>query len=219
MSLSEQQKIDLKKELVRKGIHIFSLSIPIVGYYVCRQTALLIFIPLAIMALIVDSFRYKSKIVAQIFYFIFGKILRQHEVGSKKTLTGGTYVLISAALCVFLFPKILFVMGFSILIISDTIAAFVGKTIGKHKINGKTFEGSLAFFVSAVFVIILTPKITYSGIEYLIGFIGAFIGTIVELFSFGLLDDNFSIPLSIGGVMWLLYMWLLPNVNIYGLVI
>ena len=214
---SEQKKVDLQKELIRKGIHLGSLSIPIVVYYISRETALLVFVPMAITALILDFFRYRSKIVAKIFYFIFGQILRKHEVGSKKTLTGGTYVLISAALCVFLFPKVLFVMGFSILIISDTIAALVGKTVGKHKINGKTFEGSFSFLISALLVILVTPKITYSGTEYIIGFIGAFIGTIVELLSFDLLDDNFSIPLSIGGVMWLLYIWLLPNVNIWAL--
>jgi len=216
LNLSEQKKVDLQKELIRKGIHMGSLSIPILVYYVSRETALLIFIPMAIIALCLEFFRYRSEIVAKIFYFIFGKILREHEVG-KKTLTGGSYVLISAALCVFLFPKILFIMGFSILIISDTIAAFVGKLIGKHKINGKTLEGSSAFFISAVLVILFTPKITYSGTEYMIGFIGAFIGTIVELFSFAILDDNFSIPLSVGGVMWLLYIWLLPNVNIWVL--
>ena len=217
INFPEEKKVDLQKELIRKGIHLCSLSIPIVGYYISRETALLIFIPMAIIALLLDYFRYKSEVIAKVFYFIFGKILRKHEVGSKKTLTGGTYVLLSAALCVFLFPKVLFVMGFSILIISDTIAALIGKTIGKHKINGKTFEGSFSFFVSALLVILLTPKITYSGTEYMIGFIGAFIGTVVELFSFDLLDDNFSIPLSVGGVMWLLYIWILPNVNIWAL--
>ena len=218
ISFSEQEKIDLKKELIRKGIHICSLSIPIVVYYVSRETALLIFTPLAVIALILEFFRYRSEIVAKVFYFFFGEILRKHEVESKKKLlTGGTYVLVSAALCVFLFPKVLFVMGFSILIISDTLAAFVGKTVGKHKIHGKTFEGSLAFFVSAILVILLTPKITYSGTEYIIGFVGAFIATIVELFSFGLLDDNFSIPLFSGGVMWLFYILLLPDVNIWSL--
>jgi len=219
INFSEQEKTDLKKELIRKGIHICSLSIPIVVYYVSRETALLIFIPLAVAALLLDFFRYRSEFVAKIFYFFFGDILRQHELTSKKKLlTGGTYVLVSAALCVFLFPKVLFVMGFSILIISDTLAAFVGKILGKHEIHGKkTLEGSSAFFISAILVILLTPKITYGGTEYIIGFVGALIATIVELFSFGLLDDNFSIPISCAGVMWLVYILLLPDVNIWAL--
>lgn len=211
------QKPVLKKEFVRKGIHMVSLSIPIIYYYIPKDIALSILVPMTLISIILDFLRYYSKTVANIFYKIFGQILRKHETGGKKTLNGGTYVLISAALCVFLFPKVLVIMSFSILIISDILAALVGMSIGKIKINGKTLEGSLAFFISAVAVILLTPKITYSFSEYLIGIAGAFIGTLAELYSFNLLDDNFAIPVSISGAMWFLYWVFLPNVNVYAL--
>ncbi len=211
------QKPVLKKEFVRKGIHMVSLSIPIIYYYMPKDIALSILVPMTLISIILDFLRYYSKTVADIFYKIFGQILRKHETGGKKTLNGGTYVLISAALCVFLFPKVLVIMSFSILIISDILAALVGMSIGKIKINGKTLEGSLAFFISAVAVIMLTPKITYSFSEYMIGIAGAFIGTLAELYSFNLLDDNFAIPVSISGAMWFLYWVFLPNVNVYAL--
>jgi len=213
----DTQRVGFQKELVRKGIHLCSLSIPIIYYYIPRDIALAILVPMTLISIVLDFLRYYSKGVAKFFYFIFGQILRKHETGGKKTLNGGTYVLISAALCVFLFPKVLVIMSFTILIISDILAALVGMSIGKIKINGKTLEGSLAFFISAVAVILLTPKITYSSTEYLIGIIGAFIGTLAELYSFNLLDDNFAIPLSISSAMWLLYWLILPNVNIYAL--
>ena len=209
--------VGFKKELVRKGIHLFSLSIPIVYYYVSRELALTILVPMTLISIILDFLRYYSVAGANIFYKIFGQILRKHETGGKKTLNGGTYVLISAALCVFLFPKVLVIMSFSILIISDILAALVGMSIGKIKINGKTLEGSLAFFISAIIVIFVTPKITYSSTEYLIGIMGAFIGTLAELYSFNILDDNFAIPVSISGAMWFMYWLILPNVNIYAL--
>jgi len=213
----DTQRVGFQKELVRKGIHLCSLSIPIIYYYIPRDIALAILVPMTLISIVLDFLRYYSKGVAKFFYFIFGQILRKHETGGKKTLNGGTYVLISAALCVFLFPKVLVIMSFTILIISDILAALVGMSIGKIKINGKTLEGSLAFFISAVAVILLTPKITYSSTEYLIGIIGAFIGTLAELYSFNLLDDNFAIPLSISSAMWLLYWLILPSVNIYAL--
>jgi dolichol kinase len=209
--------VGFKKELIRKGIHLFSLSIPIVYYYISRELALTIVVPVTLLLIIFDFLRYYSKGFANIFYCVLGQILRKHETGGKKTLNGGTYVMISASLCVFLFPKVLVIMSFSILIISDILAALIGMSIGKIKIHGKTLEGSLAFFISAVIVILVTPKITYSTTEYLIGIIAAFIGTLAELYSFNLLDDNFAIPVSISGAMWLLYWFILPNVNIYAL--
>jgi len=210
-------KVGFQKELIRKGIHLFSLSIPIVYYYMSKEIALAILVPITLASIILDFLRYYSKTVATVFYKILGQILRKHETGGKKTLNGGTYVLISAAVCVFLFPKVLVIMSFSILIISDILAALVGMSIGKIKINGKTLEGSLAFFFSAIIVILVTPKITYSFTEYLIGIAGALIGTLAELYSFNLLDDNFAIPVSISGAMWLMYWLILPEVNIYAL--
>jgi dolichol kinase len=48
----------------------------------------------------------------------------------------------------------------------------------------------------------------------LIGFIAAFVGAIVENISFKLVDDNLSIPLSVGFTMWGLYLALLPNLEL-----
>lgn len=213
----DSPKVGFQKELIRKGIHLFSLSIPIIYYYIPKNVALTILVPMTLAMIIIDFLRFYSKTVADIFFKVFGQILRKHETGGKKTLNGGTYVLISAAICVLLFPKILVIMSFSILIISDILAALVGMSIGKIKINGKTLEGSLAFFISATIVILVTPKVTYSFTEYLIGIAGALIGTFAELYSFNLLDDNFAIPVSISGAMWLMYWLILPNVNVYAL--
>jgi dolichol kinase len=95
--------------------------------------------------------------VAKIFYTIFGFLLRQHEVDTgKKNLNGATYVLISALICVIIFPKIFFVTAFTILIISDSLAALIGRKFGRHKLFAKSLEGTLAFFISASIVILFT---------------------------------------------------------------
>lgn len=132
----------------------------------------------------------------------------------KKNLNGATYVFISALVCVIIFPKIFFITAFSILIISDTLAALIGRKFGKHKFLSKSFEGTLAFFLSAIVVVLLTPKIEGLMPEYLIGFAAAAVGAIVENISFGLADDNLAIPLSIGAVMWLLYLIYLPDLQL-----
>ncbi|MCX8009904.1 MAG: dolichol kinase, partial [Ignavibacteria bacterium] len=120
----------------------------------------------------------------------------------------------SAVICVLLFPKIFVVTGFSILIISDSASALFGRKFGRHKFLAKSLEGALAFFISALIVVAITPKIEYLFLEYLIGIVGAAVGTIVESYS-SEIDDNISIPVSICLVMWGLYSLFLPTLNVY----
>ncbi|HSD64267.1 MAG TPA: hypothetical protein VLB50_10730 [Ignavibacteriaceae bacterium] len=215
MTPIDNATIHYRDELIRKLIHLFSLSIPIIYYFVSRGDAILILSILTFLALLLDLARYLSPSVGKIFYNIFGFLLRRHELDTrKKNLNGATYVLISALICVILFPKILFITAFSILIISDSMAALIGRKFGKHKLFSKSLEGTLAFFISASIVVFLTPKVNDLPMEYLIGIIAAAIGAIVENVSFGLADDNLAIPISIGFTMWVLYLALLPELQI-----
>jgi dolichol kinase len=215
MTPIDNATIHYRDELVRKLIHLFSLSIPIIYYFVSRSDAILILSILTFLALLLDLTRYLSPAVGKIFYAVFGFLLRKHELDTrKKNLNGATYVLISALICVILFPKILFITAFSILIISDSMAALIGRKFGKHKLFAKSLEGTLAFFVSASIVVFVTPKVNDLPVEYLIGIIAAAVGAIVENVSFGFADDNLAIPISIGFTMWLLYLALLPELQI-----
>ncbi len=207
--------IHYRDELVRKLIHLFSLSIPIIYYFISRGEGILILSIFTVVALILDLARYFSASVGKVFYKYFGFLLRKHEVDSnKKNLNGATYVFISALICIILFPKVLFITAFTILIISDTMAALIGRKFGKHKLLSKSLEGTLAFFISASIVVFFTPKIANLPAEYLIGIIAAAVGAIVENISFGFADDNLAIPISIGFTMWLLYMAILPELQI-----
>lgn len=208
--------IDFKAELLRKGIHICSLSIPIIYNFVSRETMLMLLIPATLAFLAVDVLRYFHVSTARLFYLIFGKLLRQHEVNSKtRTLNGATYVLLSATLCVLFFPKVIVITSFAILIISDSAAALFGRRFGKHRFYHKSIEGSTAFVISAIIVVLVAPKVSYLPAEYLIGIIGAVVGAVAEILSYNILDDNIAIPLSVGSVMWLLYTWLLPFLNLH----
>jgi len=215
MTQIDNGTIKYRDELYRKLIHLTSLSIPIVYYFISKGTAALILAILAGSALIIDLARYLHPEIGKIFYRIFGFLLRQHELDhKKKNLNGATYVLISALISILIFPKIIFISAFTILIISDSLAALIGRKFGKRKFLFKSLEGTLAFFISACIVILFTPKIGSFKEEYLIGFIGAFVGAIVENISFRLIDDNLSIPLSVGFTMWGLYLAMLPNLEL-----
>lgn len=130
--IQEISKDTFKTELVRKSIHLCSLSMPIIYYFINRETALLVIIPATFLLLSLDLLRYYSKFISKLWLDLFGFILRKHETTeNKKTLTGGTYVLVSASICVLFFPKVLAITSFAILIISDISAALIGKKIRK----------------------------------------------------------------------------------------
>ncbi|MFA3782634.1 diacylglycerol/polyprenol kinase family protein [Melioribacteraceae bacterium 4301-Me] len=204
--------IDYKSEILRKAIHLCSLSIPIVYYFISKQLALSILVPLAFLSLIIDLARYFNSAFSEFFYKVFGFMLRKHEKdNTKKNLNGATYVLISAVLVILLFPKPLAITAFAVLIIGDLSAALVGRRFGRTKFLSKSLEGTAAFFFFSSIVILFTPKINGSPLEYLIGFIAVAIGAIVENISFGWADDNLTIPISVAISMWILYTILFPN--------
>lgn len=197
--------IQYRHELARKGIHLFSLSIPTIYYFISKELALSILVPLTAAFLFVDLARHFNPTISTWFYKWFGWLLRRHETDSKqKRLNGASHVLIAVSLSVLLFPKIIAINAITVLIISDTTSALIGRRFGRHRFFGKSLEGSTAFFVSAMIVILVAPKIHYQLSEYLVGFIAAFVGAIVEALPIKI-DDNLSIPLSVGFVMWGLY--------------
>ena len=215
MTPIDKGTINYRDEVVRKLIHLCSLSIPIIYYFIPQSTAIIILSILTILAVVLDVSRHFFPAVGKLFYMIFGFLLRKHEVDKrKKNLNGATYVFISALLGVIIFPKILFLTAFPILIISDSTAALIGRKYGKHKFLAKSLEGTLAFFISASIVVLFTPKLNGSLTEYFIGFLAAAIGAIVENISFGYADDNLTIPISVGLSMWLLYILLLPGIHL-----
>ena len=213
-SLNQTATIQYKNELVRKSIHLFSLSIPVIYFFISKHLALYLLVPITAAFIIIDIARFYIPAVAKWFYQWFGWLLRRRETDiHKKRLNGASNVLISALLCVLFFPKVIAINAFSILIISDTTAALIGRRFGRHRFLAKSLEGSLAFFVSAVLVILVAPKIDQLPMEYIIGFIAAAIGTVMEALPLKI-DDNILIPLSVGLSLWVLYIWFLPAINL-----
>ena len=216
--LHAKATIDYKSEFIRKLIHLCSLSIPVIYYFISRELALELLLPMFLAFLVVDLARFYHEPTQAWFYRWFGWLLRRHESDSKsKRLTGATNILFSAIVCVLIFPKIITVNAFAILIISDITAALIGRRFGKHRFFQKSLEGATGFFVSAIVVVLLAPKVEGSLMEYAVGIIAAAAGAVTESLS-TTIDDNISVPLVIGFVLWALYLFLLPNVNLFALI-
>lgn len=212
MTASDRATIDYKSEVIRKLIHLFSLSIPVGYYFITKELALSILIPLTLFSLLIDYGRYYHESLSRLIDKIFGFIMRKHEKDSKKkNLNGATYVLLSAVIVIVLFPKVFVVTAFAVLIIGDSSAALLGRKFGKTKFLLKSFEGTLAFFVSSCIVVLLSPKVEGNFTEYIVGFIAVAIGAIAENISGEWADDNFTIPVAVCISMWILYAVFLPN--------
>ncbi|MEW6654559.1 MAG: diacylglycerol/polyprenol kinase family protein [Bacteroidota bacterium] len=204
--------INYRDEFFRKGIHMVSLSIPTIYYFVAKELALSILIPLMALSLAIDYGRYYSKTLENFVKKFFGFLMRKHEWDKKKkNLSGATYVLISAVFVIIIFPKVFVVTAFAVLIIGDIAAALIGRRFGKTKFLFKSLQGTIAFFVFSCIVVLIAPKIEGNLTEYLIGIFAVAVGAIAENVSGTWADDNFTIPVSVCVTMWLLYIAFLPN--------
>jgi dolichol kinase len=200
-----KKEIPYSQEILRKGVHLASLSIPIIYIFVSEKFALSVLIPMAIIVVAMDLLsRKEGTLLNKLIFGFFGSMLRKHETKKKKLLlTGASWVLISAVLTVLVFPKVIAVIAFMILIISDISAALVGRKWGRTKLGKKSLEGTLAFIVSGLMVVAIVGIIFHADIYfYIAGILGAIVGGLAELYAKQLkLDDNLSIPMGVGVTM------------------
>ncbi|MDX9790255.1 MAG: hypothetical protein RBT61_05460, partial [Candidatus Kapabacteria bacterium] len=200
-----KKEIPYSQEILRKIVHLISLSIPIIYIFVTEAFALTILIPMAAVTVTLDLWsRKKDSWANKFIYGFFGSMLRKHELKKKKlVLNGASWVLISAVLTVLIFPKVIAVIAFMILIVSDISAALVGRKWGKTKLGKKSLEGTSAFVFSGFLVVLIVGLLFDADIYfYIAGFSGAGLGAAAELYAKQLkLDDNLSIPMGVGIMM------------------
>lgn len=201
---SPNKSIPFVQELWRKSIHLCSLSIPITYYFITKELALSILIPLALIFILFDIFSRKENWIRHFIIKYFGKLMRPYETKDEVSLNGASWVLISACIVIFAFPKLLAITSFSILIISDISAAIFGRKYGSIPIFDKSLEGTIAFIISAFMVILFIGYLVEAPWTYfLCGMIAAIVGGIVEVSSSIIkFDDNLTIPISISLLMW-----------------
>jgi len=181
-------------EIKRKIVHLTTLVVP-VGYAVTSEkTVILFLVPFFLALLLVDLIRHFHSGMASLFRkYFFGRVLREEE---EPTFMGSTYFIFSTILTILLFPKSIAITSILILILSDTAAALVGKGVGRIRIFGKTLEGSIAFFLTSLFIVW-----TYPNLNRFSGSLAALGATLIEILPVRL-NDNLSIPLLAGAIMF-----------------
>lgn len=132
-----------------------------------------------------------------LFKKMFIKTLRNREIShSTFTPSGSVYILAAAlAVSVCFAPKAA-AAAMCVMLIADSNAALCGRFWGSFRFyNGKSPEGTLAFFISALGII----SCFFPALPSVTAFFIALTATAAEFFEKELrIDDNFTIPLVTG---------------------
>lgn len=204
-----QRRILVKKsfrnELYRKSIHLSSLWIPALVYFAHPGVSIALFSFLLLADGIIEYGNFKKwKWARRTFGAMFYKTLRSRELKKDRfQVSGSMYVLAGAIICTMLFSKSVAAISLTIMLTSDACAALFGKAFGTRKLyKSKSLEGTTAFFLSALIVMMLfnpVYAVTYASI------IAAAAATLAEMFEDKIeIDDNLSVPLFVGIILSLL---------------
>ena len=96
-------RLKLRYEVARKAIHLSSISIPVIYYFITREIALLLLVPLFAGFFLVDLLKNFYPPVAKWYHSTFDAMLRNHELEKKPYLNGATYITMGALLLVLFF--------------------------------------------------------------------------------------------------------------------
>ena len=184
-------------ELLRKLIHLSNLIIPFtyLFYFNSKIEALMVLGPITSFAIIIEYLRINSVSVKKIFDSYFFTMLRNHEKSGK--YTGATWVFIASTISIAVFPKEIAIISLIFMAIGDTTAGFIGRKVGRIKFYNKTLEGSLAGFI----VCLITGLLMDLDLNNFVIIVGAFSAMVIELIPVSI-DDNFTIPLFSGTIMY-----------------
>jgi len=191
-----------RKELMRKAIHLSSLWIPAAIYFMPKFILIPILLIILIGNILLEYGNFKRYPWARkSFGILFFRTLRNKETSREHfQFTGAIYVLVSSLLCMCLFDKAIAAIALTVMLISDSAAALVGRSIGKIKIyKNKTLEGTSAFFFSALIINLLFYQVYPFGLKSVIA---CLVATLAEVFEDKIeIDDNLSVPIFMSAVL------------------
>ncbi|NJE61767.1 diacylglycerol/polyprenol kinase family protein [Thermococcus sp. 21S7] len=211
--------MSMKSELKRKSLHLTGLLVP-AFYLLFGRDLTLTFVGLAFFIFVVlEPFRIieelRDNIKRRLKIYVDNDVMERVEVLEKQIdeitrsheryrVAAHIYFAAAAFIVVYFFPGEIAIGAITVATVGDALAAIIGKSLGRHRFsNGKSLEGSLAYFLSGV--LILCPLV-----GPFLAVIGSLIGALVELYGLppggnpaNQLDDNFSNQLAIAIALYL----------------
>ncbi|MDA0902002.1 MAG: hypothetical protein O3B09_01145 [Proteobacteria bacterium] len=198
----------LKEEIYRKIFHLGILILPASYFFFSKSQILYFLLPISVITVALDYYRHQFPKLKAILHKPFSKIMREKE--KKSGLTGVSNMLIAAALLFLFADKVIVIVAFTILAISDSAASLVGKSIKSDPFFEKSALGSFIFAVLSVTILVVGGLVFEQRLfYYLFGLFSVFVVTIIEARPslFGA-DDNLTIPLGFAIPMMLFgFIW------------
>ena len=206
--MSEKKPISYWEEIKRKGVHLSSLWMVAATLLLGERQwiSCLIFGALLLLTLVSEhDYANNGKYLGRLYGKLFGKMLRDDVKPGQWIVSGGAPVLAAALLMNLLFTPLIAAGAMSVMLTGDAAAALIGRKFGKHKaVNGKSWEGFISFILvgyGALSVVFLLKSVPAK--FYLWGIAAVVLAALAELFQKQLkVDDNFSIPLCVGAVLF-----------------
>ncbi len=183
-------------------MNLWALFIPLIYYLLpSERTSRLILLAVTMTFFIVDLFRLHVTGVKDAFFMLFGSFMRHKE---HNRINGATMLMMGCLMTGLLYHKTIFVAAVTYIIVGDTFAALIGQTVKGPKIFRKTIIGSTAFLMSCVICgLIMHFFLDFQNLPLLHLMIGAVSATVFEAMPLPW-DDNFSVPIFAGAIMWLI---------------
>jgi len=197
--------------LARKTWHLF-MGLVIVCIYVfsgmSRATGVTILGCALGFDLFIETSRLRIPAFNEKVLRFWGPVMRSCEVSR---MSGVPFYLLATILAFAIFPKPVGILSVLYLAIGDPIASLIGISYGAKSIKiaqGKSLVGTAGGVATCFFVTLIFLKVypvPVSDAAWLgLGLIGGLAGGLAELAPFDM-DDNFTIPMISGFVMWLAF--------------
>ncbi len=211
LSMATPIRLHLRSDLhlARKIWHL-GMGLVIVMLYlagVSRSAAVVILGSFLGFDLLMETMRLRVSAINDRILRLWGPIMRANEL---TRMSGIPYYLAATVLAIGIFPKPIAVLSILYLACGDPIASFFGVLYGQHSIrfsNGKSFVGTLAGILSCALVTFLflnTLNDFPKSAIFTLTLVGGISGGLAELLPLEV-DDNFSIPMVAGFLLWLAF--------------
>jgi dolichol kinase len=195
--------------LLRKAWHMIMGLVIIFVYMtgIARSTGVMILGSVLGLTLFMEMARLRSSSFNEKILKFWGPFMRNHEISRMSTVP---HYVSAAIIAVGIFPKPVAILSLLYLACGDPIASLFGILYG-HKgprfANGKTVVGTAAGVTTCILLTYFYLKtMSVSEDETLaISIIGGLAGGMTELLPFDI-DDNFTIPVISGFVVWLTFL-------------
>lgn len=175
----------------RPLVHLSSILVPVLVEVTSKPLILVALCVVTVGYVAEELLRLRGRPVPLISRFTL-RMSRQDE--RSHFIAAPVFLAVGIILVLLLLPRNIAYASIVVAAIGDPVAAYVGGEHGRRRVGSKTWEGFAAgAFAAFLPTLILVPPI--------VGAVGSITGMLLELI--GGIDDNLTIPIGSGAVMFL----------------